>query len=96
MITNYNANNGVYIEGISKEDFKHIIKDMMEEVVKPIKVDLSAIKGTTIYTIKEAAERLGRHTSTVYRKCKSGEIIASKRGQSYIITHDNLMKHIGG
>jgi len=96
MINNYNTNNGVYIEGVTKEDFKHLIKDMMEETIKPMKVDLASLKGTTIYTIKEAAKRLGRHPSTIYRKCKLGEITASKRGQSYMITHENLMKHIEG
>jgi len=94
MINNYNANNGVYVEGVNKEDLKHLIKDIVEEVIKPLKVDLASLKGTTIYTIKEAAERLGRHTSTVYRKCKAGDIIASKSGQSYMITHENLMKYI--
>ena len=33
MITNYNTNNGVYVEGVSKEYLKHIIKDMLEEGV---------------------------------------------------------------
>lgn len=94
MNTNYFSNKAVVVEGISTQDFKDIVRSIVQNVIQPLKEDIASLKGTTTYTIKEAAKKIGKHDSTVYRYCKSGKIKASKSGQSYIITHTSLQQFI--
>jgi len=96
MNTSYFSNKAVVVEGVNIEGLRQIVQEVMEEVVKPIKKDVAELIGTNTYTVKQAAQRLGVHHSTVYRKCISGEIKTTKRGQKYIITHENLQNYIEG
>lgn len=43
-----------------------------------------------ILTIREAAQMLGCHTSTLYRLCKTGEVPAFRLGQSWRFRRESL------
>ena len=96
MNNNYYTNKAVVVEGINIEGLTHLVREVVKEVIKPIKKDVAELIGTNTYTTKQAAQRLGVHYTTVHRKCKSGEIVATKRGRNNIITHENLQKYMEG
>ncbi len=90
MEANYFQNNAILVTGINTQDFKDIMREVVEEAIRPLKADVTSLIGTTTYTIDEAAIMLGKHKTTIYRYCDAGLIETVKIGQRYAITHTSL------
>lgn len=54
------------------------------------------LETTTAYTVKEAAEILGKNCDTVRRYIKTGKLKAQKVGHAYYITDKTLTGFVTG
>lgn len=48
----------------------------------------------TLFTTSQVADILGVTRITIFRWIKEGTIAAKKVGRNYLITHDELLKHV--
>lgn len=74
-------------------------ENAIEEIVKRVKAKDNkkpnkAVTPLKTYTLSEVAKILKVGNTTVVRHIKNGLIKATKPGQSYIITHENLTQYL--
>lgn len=54
------------------------------------------LETTTAYTVKEAAEMLGKSAGTIRQYIRDGKLKAQKVGNTYYVTDDTLTELITG
>lgn len=71
-----------------------IFKEEIEKAIQPIRDEIISIYKIKIYSVKELSQILNLTTKTVTKYCQQKTIIATKKGATYIVTHENLLKYI--
>lgn len=87
-------NSSITIQNVTVGDFEDRIKEIVSNIIAPLKEELSMFLEKKVYSTTEAAKLLDITARTVNRHCKNGRIKASKRGHNYRIKHQDLMNFI--
>ena len=81
---------------VSVDELKDIINETLDEQLKPLKQDLRSLRGETVYSVRQVAEKLGKDKTTIYKYCSIGRIEAVRRGHTYTISQTALEDYITG
>jgi excisionase family DNA binding protein len=89
----------IYIKLHTIEDVLMDIERLVKEIKADLKIELSNLdENRSYYSISEAAELIGMHPGTIWRKIREGEIPARRLGKKYFIpadfVHSEVMKNV--
>ncbi|MGC9000663.1 excisionase family DNA-binding protein [Caldisericum sp.] len=89
----------IYTKLHSIEDILMNIERLVKEIKAELKIELSnSDENRSYYSISEAAELIGLHPGTVWKKVREGEIPAKRLGKKYFIpadfVHSEVVKNV--